>query len=191
MDSLFCGKATLTPVLPIESPAKRVSIGEEKSICKGAFHFQWNAEFAKRTSTKWWAKMDSKGGSWQQSGGLLQPPWLFRRKASPFEGFSSNVINRRLTEVSIKIEASLSLLKKKLTMYLENWTLWLWCNYEKATVKEIFSQFQFQNWEGKNTIFAKRNFQNMSLHNSTNREPIGLSIGWLVLIVSEANTLFA
>ena len=27
--------------------------------------------------------MDSKGGSWQQSGGLLQPPWLFRRKASP------------------------------------------------------------------------------------------------------------
>ena len=59
MDSLCCGKATLTPVLPIESPAKRVSIGEEKSICKGAFHFQWNAEFAKRTSTKWWAKMDS------------------------------------------------------------------------------------------------------------------------------------
>jgi len=29
------------------------------------------------------AKMDSKGGSWQQSGGLLQPPWLSRRKASP------------------------------------------------------------------------------------------------------------
>ena len=28
--------------------------------------------------------MDSKGGSWQQSGGLLQPPWLFRRKASPW-----------------------------------------------------------------------------------------------------------
>ena len=28
--------------------------------------------------------MDSKGGSWQQSGGLLQPAWLFRRKASPW-----------------------------------------------------------------------------------------------------------
>ena len=28
------------------------------------------------------AKMDSKGGTWQQSGGLLQPPWLSRRKAS-------------------------------------------------------------------------------------------------------------
>ena len=28
--------------------------------------------------------MDSKAGSWQQSGGLLQPAWLFRRKASPF-----------------------------------------------------------------------------------------------------------
>ena len=27
--------------------------------------------------------LDLKGGSWQQSGGLLQPPWLFRRKASP------------------------------------------------------------------------------------------------------------
>ena len=66
------------------------------------------------------AKMDSKGGSWQQSSGLLQPPWLCRSKASPFEGFSSDVINRRLTEVPMKIEASLSLLKKKLTMYLEN-----------------------------------------------------------------------
>ena len=28
--------------------------------------------------------MDSKAGSWQQSGGLLQPPWLFHRKASPW-----------------------------------------------------------------------------------------------------------
>ena len=28
--------------------------------------------------------MDSKGGSWQQSGGLLQPPWLSLRKASPW-----------------------------------------------------------------------------------------------------------
>ncbi len=32
-----------------------------------------------------WAfgKADSKGGSWRQSGGLSQPPWLFRRKANP------------------------------------------------------------------------------------------------------------
>ena len=35
-------------------------------------------------------KMDSKGGSWQQSGGLLQPPWLFRRKASPWPTTSKN-----------------------------------------------------------------------------------------------------
>ncbi len=28
-------------------------------------------------------KWDSKGGTWQQSGGLLQPPWLFRRKGIP------------------------------------------------------------------------------------------------------------
>jgi hypothetical protein len=27
--------------------------------------------------------VDSKGGSWRQSGGLSQPPWLFRRKANP------------------------------------------------------------------------------------------------------------
>ena len=30
------------------------------------------------------AKMDSKGGTWQHAGGMLQPPWLFRRKASPW-----------------------------------------------------------------------------------------------------------
>jgi len=30
--------------------------------------------------------LDSKGGSWQLSGGQLQPPWLFRRKASPTWG---------------------------------------------------------------------------------------------------------
>ena len=36
------------------------------------------------------AKMDSNGGSWQQSGGLLQPPWLFRRKASPTGGAKKN-----------------------------------------------------------------------------------------------------
>lgn len=28
-------------------------------------------------------KADSKGGSWRQSGGLPQPPWLFCRKANP------------------------------------------------------------------------------------------------------------
>ena len=27
--------------------------------------------------------MDSKGGSWKHAGGMFQPPWLFRRKASP------------------------------------------------------------------------------------------------------------
>ena len=37
------------------------------------------------------AKMDSKGGTWQQSCGLLQPPWLFRRKASPWPTTSKEV----------------------------------------------------------------------------------------------------
>ena len=85
--------------------------------------------------------MDSKAGSWQQSGGLLQPAWLFRRKASPFwpttfkeekmkiRGFSSagrapalqaggqrfdpaNLHQKkRLTEVPWKQETSLSLLE--------------------------------------------------------------------------------
>ena len=68
------------------------------------------------------------------------------------------------------------------TMYLENWTLWLWCNYEKATVKEIFSQFQFQNWEGKNTIFAKEKLlETWACIIQLYREPIGLSMSWLVL----------
>ena len=30
--------------------------------------------------------LDSKAGSWRQSGGLSQPAWLFRRKASPTRG---------------------------------------------------------------------------------------------------------
>ena len=30
------------------------------------------------------AKMDSKVGTWQHAGGMLQPPWLSRRKASPW-----------------------------------------------------------------------------------------------------------
>ena len=38
--------------------------------------------------------MDSKGGSWQQSGGLLQPPWLSRRKASPWPTTSSKLVLR-------------------------------------------------------------------------------------------------
>ena len=28
-------------------------------------------------------RRDLKGGSWQYAGGILQPPWLFRRKANP------------------------------------------------------------------------------------------------------------
>ena len=76
-------------------------------------------------------------------------------KRSAVRSRLSPPLQKRLTEALSQESTSLSLLEKKLTMYLENWTLWLWCNYEKATVKEIFSQFQFQNWEGKNTIFAK------------------------------------
>ena len=30
--------------------------------------------------------LDLKGGTWRQSGGLSQQPWLFRRKASPTGG---------------------------------------------------------------------------------------------------------
>ena len=31
----------------------------------------------------WHARRDSKGGSFKQSSGLFEPPWLFRRKANP------------------------------------------------------------------------------------------------------------
>ena len=33
----------------------------------------------------------SKGGSWQPAGGMLPPPWLFRRKAIPFEATKKEV----------------------------------------------------------------------------------------------------
>ena len=43
---------------------------------------------------------------------------------------------------------------KEIQMHLENWTLFsLWCNYEKATVKEKFLIKRVIN-----TILAKRNF---------------------------------
>ena len=71
----------VSSLLPIESPAKRVSIGEEKPICKGAFRFQRNAEFAKRASTKWWAKMDS----------------LFCGKATPVATVHRTVAKSRLS----------------------------------------------------------------------------------------------
>ena len=108
------------------------------------------------------AKMDSKGGSWQQSGGLLQPPWLFRRKASPWPttskriwGFSSAGrapalqaggqrfdpanLHHILKEIdwssNWKVEASLNFLKRfNCTLKTEHCELW--CNYEKATVKD-------------------------------------------------------
>ena len=46
--------------LPIESPAKRVSIGEEKPICKGTFRFQRNLQSVLRRSggPKWTRTID-------------------------------------------------------------------------------------------------------------------------------------
>ncbi|MBR3292960.1 MAG: hypothetical protein IKI69_00855, partial [Oscillospiraceae bacterium] len=41
-------------------------------------------------------KVDSKGGSWRQSGGLSQPPWLFRRKANPPSPTSSRNQQKRM-----------------------------------------------------------------------------------------------
>jgi len=38
--------------------------------------------------------LDSKGGSWQHAGGMLQPPWLFRRKASPAVSFAASGASR-------------------------------------------------------------------------------------------------
>ena len=60
--------------------------------------------------------MDLKGGSWQQSGGLLQPPWLFRRKASPTRGAKEKTANLTIGSLfaffaskSIRIETDLLL----------------------------------------------------------------------------------
>ena len=42
------------------------------------------------------AKMDSKGGFWEQSCGLLQPAWLFRRKASPWPTTSKSEYSQEI-----------------------------------------------------------------------------------------------
>ena len=68
---------------------------------------------------------------------------------------STNQKNRkRLTEVPWKQETSLNFLKEIL-VHLENWTLLLWCNYEKATIRENFCDaFSKKCQMGKNTIFS-------------------------------------
>ena len=64
--------------------------------------------------------MDSKGGSWRHAGGMSQPPWLFRRKASPlvysadhvrfaYEGMDiiscgASRISYRMNDISLKIK---------------------------------------------------------------------------------------
>ena len=74
---------------------------------------------------------------------------------------------------------------KKLLLHWVSWKLkdvpW------KLNIESIMMQL----WEGNikgnlfnwvNTILAKRvNYSKMSLHNSTNREPNGLSMSWLIL----------
>ena len=60
--------------------------------------------------------LDLKGGSWQVSGGHLQPPWLFRRKASPTRGAKEKTANLTIGSLfaffaskSIRIETDLLL----------------------------------------------------------------------------------
>ena len=71
---------------------------------------------------------------------------------------------------------------KDSTMYLENWTLWLWCNYEKATVKEIFFSVSISKlrWV-KIQFLAKKLLETWACIIQLYREPIGLSMSWLVL----------
>ena len=68
------------------------------------------------------------------------------------------------------------------TMYLENWTLWVWCNYEKATVKEIFFSVSISKlrWV-KIQFLAKKLLETWACIIQLYREPIGLSMSWLVL----------
>ena len=109
-------------------------------------------QFRGHSQNSWQLTIDS----WQ----LLEVDWNFRR----FWDFIELLVFRDST------------------MYLENWTLWLWCNYEKATVKEIFSCFQLKKQEGKNTIFAKEKLlETWACIIQLYREPIGLSMSWLVL----------
>ena len=138
----------------------------------------------RESTTRTQAKMDSKAGSWQQSGGLLQPAWLSRRKASPgppllkswklkIESWKLWTVNFQLLTFNWKfgglaqlgerlpckqeVTGSIPVLSTKeidwnskvIWCFIESlerfkdapWKLniiSLWCNYEKATVKENF-----------------------------------------------------
>ena len=63
------------------SPAK--GVGGQKPREGSNPSFCAKKEDAPSGGVLFFRKRDLKGGSWQQSGGLLQPPWLFRRKANP------------------------------------------------------------------------------------------------------------
>ena len=136
---------------------------------------KWWSE-AKGLSDREFIKMDSKAGSWQQSGGLLQPAWLFRRKASPFWPTTSKNVRWKyggLAQLGERlpckqeVSGSIPLISTKRKEEID-WSsletgdfiesLWgigrfdctlktehceLWCNYEKATVKETFFRVKY------------------------------------------------
>ena len=57
--------------------------GSQEELIFSVPLFSWLGKTAKSQQLP---LLDSKGGTWQQSGGLLQPPWLCRGKASPTGG---------------------------------------------------------------------------------------------------------
>ena len=57
--------------------------GSQEELSFSVPLFSWLEKTAKSQQL---LLLDPKGGSWQQSGGLLQPPWLCRSKASPTGG---------------------------------------------------------------------------------------------------------
>ena len=109
-------------------------------------------QFRGHSQNSWQLTIDS----WQ----LLEVDWNFRR----FWDFIELLVFRDST------------------MYLENWTLWLWCNYEKATVKEIFFSVSISKlrWV-KIQFLAKKLLETWACIIQLYREPIGLSMSWLKL----------
>ena len=79
--------------------------------------------------TIWGYSSAGRALEWHSRGQRFDPAYLHHLKEIDWSTFENKVLHW----VSCEIQ----------TMYLENWTLWLWCNYEKATVKEIFSWFWF------------------------------------------------
>ena len=128
--------------LRVPNKAQRSGFDLERRNKAAEEHFMlaWNVQIVDLISTTWGVSSAGRAPALQAGGQRFDPANLHQRDWLKYPGR----------------DASLSLLKR-FTMHLENWTLLLWCNYEKATVKENFGDVWYEKCHRvKSTIFAKQ-----------------------------------